>query len=188
MQNPFDIDELRAELSEPSHEAEFLHQLSGAYRTIYACALSIVGNRADADDVVQEVCAIIWKKYWEFTPGTNFTKWATAVAFKSAKAFVRDRRRQGGLGLREGILDKVAKVRTAGAELFELRRECLDECIAKLSDQEQKFLLNCYRPHRNLVEFSNRTRIPIATVYTRLKRLRKRLTECVTRAMGNIEP
>lgn len=187
MQIPDLDDGILANLSDPSREAEFLRALAGAYRHVYACALSIVGNRVDTDDVIQEVCVVLWQKYDEYEAGTNFTKWATTITFKTAKAFVRQRRRQRGYGLSDHVLAKVAKVRLAGSELFELRRERLRECLSRLGSREQRFLEDCYRPHRSLVDFARSSRTPIGTIYTRLKRLRHRLTECVHRMMGDEE-
>mgnify|MGYP001306827319 CR=1 FL=1 len=181
MSVPFDFDteDFSTDCDESSREARFLSAWSEVYRNVLACVLSVVGNRQDAEDVVQQACAVLWEKYDEFEEGTSFNKWAATVAFKTAKAFVRNKRRHTGFGLSDRVLSKVIKVRVAGNELFELRRETLRECISRLSLSEQRFLLDCYRPRRSLVKFARSTKIPIGTIYTRLKRLRQRLTNCV---------
>lgn len=184
MQNPIDINGLREIPDGSSREATYLRALSGAYDDIYVSVLSIVANRADADDVIQEVCVVLWQKFDEFEPGTNFRKWACAFAFNVAKAFVRHQRRRRGFGLSDQALMKISKLQTAGSELFELRREVLQSCMSRLRAKEQRFLMTCYGRRISLVDYARTEGIPVTTVYTRLRRLRKQLVECVNRALG----
>lgn len=181
MSIPFDFDteDFPVDSDQSSREARFLSAWTDVYRNVLACVLSVVGNRQDAEDVVQQACVVLWEKYDEFEEGTSFNKWAATVAFNTAKAFVRNKRRHSGYGLSDGVLAKVVKVRIAGNELFELRREALRSCIQKLSVSEQRFLLDCYRPRRSLVKFARSSQVPIGTIYTRLKRLRQRISNCV---------
>jgi len=183
----FNINDLREKLDDTSRESEFLRGLAGAYDDIYISVLSIVCNRVDADDVIQEVCVILWQKFDEFEAGTNFRKWACAFAFNVAKAFVRKQRRRGGLGLSDHALMKISRLQTAGNELFELRLEVLQDCMAKLQSKDRQFLMTCYSSQTSLVEYARTCRTPITTVYTRLRRLRKQLVECVNRTLGKEE-
>jgi len=183
----FDIQDLRERENDSSRESEFLRGLAGAYDDIYISVLAIVCNRVDADDVIQEVCVILWQKFDEFEAGTNFRKWACAFAFNVAKAFVRKRRRRGGLGLSDQALVNISRLQTTGSELFELRREVLQECMAKLRGKDSRFLMTCYSSKSSLVEYARTTGMPITTVYTRLRRLRKQLMECINRTLGKEE-
>ena len=169
---------------ETSRESEFLRGLSGAYRGLHICTLSIVGNRADADDVIQEVCVILWQRFDEFEPGTNFQKWACAVGFKVAKAYARKQRRRRGYGLSDEILGRLAQIQSRGSELFELRREILQECLGKMRSQDREFLMGCYGARDKFVNLAHKKQMPVTTVYTRLGRLRKQLVSCVNRALG----
>jgi len=174
---------LHDDADDTSRESEFLRQLALAYYEIYSTGLAIVGNRHDADDVIQEVCVILWQKYDEFETGTNFRKWACTVAFNVAKSFARKRRRHQGFGLSDHALMKVAQVKSGGNELFELQCELLRECLTKLSEPDRAFLSNCYRNSTSLTAFAREAGKSVETIYTRLKRLRKRLGECVNRSL-----
>jgi len=178
------IDEFRAELSDSTRETEFLRGLTGAFREIYSCALSIVGNRLDAEDVAQEVCIVLWKKFDEFEPGTNFQRWARTVTFNVAKAYARRQRRRRGFGLDDDVLAKISGIQAAGSELFELRRERLPECLSRLPVKDQRFLGECYRSETSIADYARTERLSVATVYTKLKRLRKRLVDCINQSLG----
>lgn len=168
---------------DPSREPAFLRDLSNAYRDAYASALSIVGNRPDADDVMQEVCIVLWQKYDEFEQGTDFRKWACSIAFNVAKSYSRKMRKQAS-GLTELALSRIEQIRTASAELLELRREVLRECVQKLNATDRTLLSEYYGRPVSQVEFARSQGKPVDTIYTRLKRIRRKLNACISRTMG----
>lgn len=187
LQIPFHISDLDSDSPGASREAEFLRGLGASYRDICAAVLSIVGNRTDADDVVQEVCVLLWQRYEEFESGTNFRKWACAFAFNIAKAHVRRRRRQLGYGLSDQALIRLARLQEAGSELFELRREVMRDCVEKLREKDRRFLMRCYGRQTTLVEYARSTKTPLDSLYTRLKRLRRQVVDCVHRTLKRDE-
>lgn len=168
---------------DPPRDSKFLRDLAGVYRELYYAVLSIVGNRTDADDIMQEVCIVLWQRFEEFEPGTNFRKWATAFAFNIAKANARQIRRRRGVGLSDEALAKLSRLQAANSELFDLRRENLQKCLKKLSPRDYRFLLECYGRETTLAELASRKAVPVRTIYSRLMRLRKRLIDCVQRSL-----
>lgn len=174
-----------SDLRDSSREAEFLQGLAGAYRDIYAAGLSVVGNRSDADDVIQEVCVVLWQKFDEFESGTSFRKWACAVTFNVAKAQARRQRRRRTAGLSDQALSRIAHVRAGASELLELRRDALRDCLGRLSASDRQFLLHCYRSRQPLVKLARELNSPVASLYTRLKRLRWKLGQCIQRRLGS---
>ncbi|WP_437222219.1 sigma-70 family RNA polymerase sigma factor [Planctomicrobium sp. SH661] len=122
-----------------SRETIFLRQFAATHEEIYASALSIVGCRADAVDVVQEVCVVLWTQYEKFEQSTNFSRWACTVAFNVAKNYARKQRRRRGYGLSDQMLSKMAQVQTGSSELLELQKEILLDCMDKLSESDRDF-------------------------------------------------
>jgi len=172
---------------EPSRETDFLRQLQSAYHELYATGLAIVGNRSDADDIIQETCVVLWEKFDEFEPGTHFKKWASAVVRNVAKRFAQKRRRQNGFGLSDLTLQRIAQGKTGGNELFELQCEILRECLGKLPEADREFLFDCYRHSSTLTTYAREQGRSVETIYTKLKRLRKRLGDCLARGLGRGE-
>ncbi len=41
---------------------------------------SLVPRGTAAADVLPETCAVMWRKFGEFSPGTNFGAWALRIA------------------------------------------------------------------------------------------------------------
>jgi len=169
-------------MNDSERQQQFLRNLATVYGEAYASALVIVGNRTDADDVIQEVCVVLWLKFDEFEPGTNFRKWACSIAFNVAKNFVRKKRRRN-FGLSDYALSRIEQIRRGGAELFELRQEVLEKCVAKLSETDRQFLDECYNESHSVAAMARSRRTSVNTVYARLNRLRRWLSDCVSRTL-----
>jgi len=180
-----DLSELTESMNESSWQAEFVRELAENYCHLYACALTVVGNRDDANDVIQEVCVVLWKKKCEEVEEIlNFRKWACSITFILAKAHVRQRRRHHGMGFNDEALARIVQARSAGSELFELRRDVLRGCLAKLAVEDRKLLFDCYQDDVSLLEVAKRKGRTATAIYSKLKRLRQQLSACIQRQLG----
>lgn len=54
-------------------EEEFTRLLVQNQKRIMGLILALVPNGPDADDILQETCAVLWRRFVEFEPGTNFS-------------------------------------------------------------------------------------------------------------------
>lgn len=176
-------DDLNTLNSDSSREAEFLRELAACYRDMYSCAMVVAGSQADADDVIQEACVVLWQKYDEFNPESCFKKWACSITFNVAKAYARKQRRRRGHGLPDDVLANVVRMCTAGSELFELRSEILKKCLARLSVSNRNFLIDCYQNANGIATVARKQNRTMASVYSKLKRIRQMLSECVKNQM-----
>ena len=59
---------------------EFIRAFTQSQRQLFLYLLPLVGNASDADEVLQETNLIIWAKWKQFEPGTNFLAWGRAIA------------------------------------------------------------------------------------------------------------
>lgn len=75
--------------SAPLSPAEFATRLSAASRTLWLIAASVLGRRADAEDVVQESAVIGLQKIHEFQPDTNFAAWMGGIVRNVARNAAR---------------------------------------------------------------------------------------------------
>src|SRR5919112_619323 len=67
------------------------------YDRIHGLAWQLTGNRADADDVAQDVCLALVEKIGSFRGEAKFTTWLTGVTFNACRDWRRRRRSLGGL-------------------------------------------------------------------------------------------
>lgn len=59
------------------------------YEYVYHLTLSILGNRADADDATQETFIAMRNNIHKYNPGTNFKAWISKIALNQSRMLLR---------------------------------------------------------------------------------------------------
>ena len=83
-----------APANEPDHQnpdknKQFLRLFLQNQRRLYAYILTLLPNRADADDVLQETSLAMWDKFDANGPPTDFLAWARRVAYHKVLDFYK---------------------------------------------------------------------------------------------------
>lgn len=157
---------------------EFIRAFTQSQRPLFQYLLPLLGNAADADEVLQETNLIIWSKWQQFETGTNFLAWARAIARLEVFRFRRTRGRKL-VFLEDGLLDAVARRSEAISEETELRQEVLEECLEQLRPKDRDLVQMRYAPGANGDKVAKQLGRPANSVYQSLGRIRRSLTECV---------
>jgi len=169
-------------------QRNFLRSLRDARGALYGCILALVPQRSDAEEVFQETVSVLWKEYQAHGPPANFSAWSNSIARNITRSFIRRERKRGRTFLGEAHLNQLSKVQAGSSELLELRHEMLRQCLAALSGKDRKFVLESYGADAPVsAQAREQGRSPEA-LYSRLKRLRHRLFECVNRRMSSGNP
>lgn len=71
-------------------------------RRVYAAALHLLGNHADADDATQETFVRAYRALHTFDGRADFFTWLYRIAVNTSLNFMRSGRRKGALGQRGG--------------------------------------------------------------------------------------
>lgn len=71
-------------------------------RRVYAAALHLLGNHADADDATQETFVRAYRAIASFDGRADFFTWLYRIAVNTSLNFMRSGRRKGALGQRGG--------------------------------------------------------------------------------------
>src|SRR5262249_34859663 len=71
----------------------FIRLLGQSHRSLHLYVMSLVPNRNDAEDILQQTNLVLWREFHQFEPGTNFTAWACRVAFNQVLAWRKRRQR-----------------------------------------------------------------------------------------------
>src|SRR5262245_27178829 len=67
--------------SSPRDSGRFVQLFAQHQRGIHAYICTLVPNRVDADDVMQETSLVLWRKWEEFDCNREFIRWACGIAF-----------------------------------------------------------------------------------------------------------
>src|SRR5881392_3255524 len=148
-------------------------------RRIFAYIYTLVPDRYDAEDLLQETSLVICEKFDEFTPGTDFVAWACQIAWWRVR-YSRQKFARSKVVFDDEVLEAVA--RTAGEMAAELdeRHEALAGCLKKLPARDRELVLTRYEPGSGVAEAAQRTGRSMDAAYKALNRLRKLLHDCVS--------
>jgi RNA polymerase sigma-70 factor, ECF subfamily len=149
---------------------------------IYGFIRSLVVHRSDAEDLLQETASVLWRKFDDFRPGSNFLAWALQVA-RYQVLYFRQRQRRDVLQFSEKFLDAVAADTVAESARLRDLQELLDECMGKLPTLDRDLFELHYRSDLPTKSLAERLGRPASTIYNALSRIRRSLAECVERAM-----
>lgn len=149
---------------------------------IYGYIRSLVAHRSDAEDLLQETASILWQKFDAFQPGSNFLAWAFQVAHYEVLHF-RQRQKHDVLQFSDRFVDTIGVDVAAKSLLLGDLEQLLAECAERLPPAEQE--LFALRYHSNVApkDLANKLGRPASTIYDRLNRIRRMLTDCVDRAL-----
>ncbi len=162
-----------------SSRRELVGLLSRHQRKIFAYIFTLVPNRMDADDLLQETCLTIYEKFDEFEPGTDFVAWANRIAWwkvrQSRQKFARSK-----VIFEEAVMESVSRTAIALAPELDQRHVALEHCLAKLNDRDRIMILTRYERGHGVAEAASQSGRSLNAAYKALARLRNLLFDCVT--------
>lgn len=161
---------------------QFMRLFGQSRDSIYRCILSLLPQVADADEVLQETTLVLWRKFGEFRPDGDFTRWACGIAYNQTRKFRREKIRDHAR-FSETLMERIAVVREENLELLETRSRVLDDCLKKLSARDRELMENYQSPGVTIKDIANQVGRPASTVYKAFKRIRLALFECVDRTL-----
>jgi RNA polymerase sigma-70 factor, ECF subfamily len=173
-----------AENSEPSPSSEqFITLLNAAHGRLLAFLRVMLGNNADAEDVLQRASMTIWRKFSEYDPGKDFFSWASSFAFYEAKNFQRVAARSR-LHFDDELLERLAEERVRDLDHREARLAAMDRCIEELDESGRELVREFYLYDTALSALAERLGRAPQTLYNKLNTLRRLLADCMKRRLA----
>lgn len=171
----------------PPHSAEQFNRLVVTHqRRMYGFIYTLVQDYAATEDILQETTTVLWRKFDQFEPGTDFGAWALRVARFSVLEW---RRKQQKLPLAIGDELLLELANKAEAEQSGDRLACyeaLEDCLSHLPERDRDLLRDRYTEQRPVTEIargSGRTR---DAVYKVLARIHRNLGTCIERKLTEL--
>ena len=132
-------------------------------------ARALVGDRASADDLVQDTLERAWAKLHLYRRGTDLRAWLFTVMHNVHVNKVRATRAT------ETLEDEMPELAQRAAQGDALMVRDLDRAIARLPDEQRSVLLLVTLEDMSYDEVARTLGIPIGTVMSRLSRARDKL-------------
>lgn len=164
-------------------QKDFLARFIREQSRVYGYIVTLLPNRADAEEVFQETALILWEKWDTYDLSREFVPWACGIAHNVARNFMRKRAR--GVFLDEEALAQVAAERLETREVLDVRQGALANCVDRLQTRERDLLRRCYCETVKLADVARHLGLSDNALYLKLRRIRRILQDCVTRTLAS---
>jgi RNA polymerase sigma-70 factor (ECF subfamily) len=164
---------------------QFVQLLAAHQRRLYLYILALIQRPHDADEILSDVNMVLWSKFDEFQPGTDFRAWACQVARYRVLKFREQRRLRGNwTELSDEILERLATTTEEHVNVLEARRGALAGCLEKLRDTDRELLDRRNAPGASVVKIAEELGRPLEGLYKAYQRIYRLLAECIDRAVA----
>ncbi len=150
---------------------------------LFGVCLRILGDRSEAEDVLQEVYLTVWRKAARFDKSVaSPITWLVAIARNRAI----DRLRSGAVARRSlpiEAADDIADAGPSAIERLEARDEHarLDDCFEELEERQRVAIRAAFLDGLTYEELARRSEVPLGTMKSWIRRGLKKLRACLER-------
>jgi RNA polymerase sigma-70 factor, ECF subfamily len=165
------------------YQEVFVRNLTNCQPALYTFILSLLPNRDDANDVLQDANLVMWRRSAEFADGTNFLAWAYKIARFKVLSYHRDHHRSRHV-FDETLLNQLADEAERRAGDLEGMAALLDDCMDELPSPQRDLVLERYAPGSSVREMAEKLGQSPSAISVTLSRIRHALLECVHRKLS----
>ncbi len=165
----------------------FVQLFAQHQRRVHAYIGSLLPNRTDADDVMQETSLVLWKKWDQFDKNRKFLPWACGVALLEVLKFRRLRgasRCVFNEELVKSLAIEAMDQLDSHDDSHDERRLVLRGCLKQLGDSDRQLIEHRYQSAITAKQTAADLGRPASTVYKALVRIREALFQCVQRKIA----
>ncbi len=164
-------------------QTRFLKLHMAQQRSLYAFLLAALRDPGEADEILQQVTLVLWRKFAEFREGSPYLPWAFGIARLELAMHYR-RKSRGGRCVPMDILDLVAPELERNEGPLERERGALADCVRSLPEPLRELLRLRYDEGASLRELSSRLGQTLAAINMKIVRLRRALLDCTRRRIA----
>ena len=139
---------------------------------------SLLTSWNDVDDIMQEVSLVLWEKFSDFDPSTNFLKWAYVIARFKVMNFCSKKGREK-LQFDNDLLELMAEECMDEIDEREREEQAMQKCMEKVPEGRQQLLINSCHKGVTIKSLAEQIGKSPTALYKTLNRLRMSLYECI---------
>lgn len=140
----------------------------------------------DADDILQEAKIVMWKQFGRFEAGTNFRAWARTIALHLVLNYRRAEQRRPFAVTDRAFVEAVAAEIDRRSDKLEGQADVLKLCLRKLPEAHRAIVVWRYYEDCDVEEIAAKSERSVEAVYRLLSRIRKTLSECISRHAAGV--
>lgn len=166
-------------------QEQFLRLLMLNDKSIYAYILSVVSNISDADDIMQETSAVLWRKFSEFDRNLDFVPWALTVARYQVLNYFKKKKRSKVV-FSDDLMISIKEEFEKKTPQINDRLYALKNCIKQLDDTDRDILKLRYDKGLTLESIGDHISKSTRAAFYSLSRIHKLLMVCVEKKLKGL--
>ena len=161
-------------------EEQFVQLFAANERHLRAFARSMGLGWSEVDDVIQTVSLVMWRKWDQFEPESDFMRWARVITrfevLKARRKLARDRH-----VFRDDLMELLAEAAEERDEAVcrERYREALTDCLEGLPEKSRGLIGAAYAGDQTIRNLAVTIGKSATALYKTLDRIRKSLQVCI---------
>jgi RNA polymerase sigma-70 factor, ECF subfamily len=164
---------------DPRDPALFAALLRENRSRVFGYLLALVQNLSDAEDLYQQTALVLWEKFSQYEPDSDFGTWATSVAHYNAVNFLRRQSRRRML-FNDAVLARLVETQaTIRDREVSARSDALKRCLETLSSNHRRLLMLRYHGEHSMEQIAKQESRSVGALYVALSRIRKALLSCI---------
>ena len=185
----FDAEKVRPQVDDAQDPAvspkveRFAQLLATCQRRVFLYALGLVHNAADAEEILQETNLVLWRKFDQYRPGTNFAAWACRIAHYEVLKF-RERRAREERVFSSEFVEALAVESVGAMDLLDARRDALVRCLGKLNKRDRQLVTRRYQERATTRSVATVLGRSVQGTRKALHRIRMALLACIQRTLA----
>lgn len=171
-----------APLAEGVHSDGFVPLYARWHLEILRFVLTLVPDRHQAEDIVQETARVLWQKFDTYDTERPFWPWARQIAHFEV---LKHRKRHGSTRqvFSDELVELLARERSEQEGILEARRQALQHCLKALPEDDRRLLAQRYGDNLGIEEIARERRKTVNALSLVLHRLRQKLAQCVRQSL-----
>lgn len=165
-------------LNSVNQKPHFVSLLTANYYNIHSFIMTMVPNKSDAEDIMQNTFIYMWEHFGDYSPGTRFFSWAVTIA-KFQVLTYRKTNTRSKIRLSEKALDLIAEENLKLSTQMDERYEALQKCLKKLPEEESDFLKKKFIQGSTVKKIAEDIGASLNVVYKRLSKIKGMLLNCI---------
>ena len=167
---------------------DFLKLVVRHQQEIYAYVLTLVPHIHDADDIFQDGMTVMWRKFDQFQPGTNFAAWGVQIMRYQILDYRRHLARSKCVFVDDALFEVLMDRIPAIQDELSARIEALRKCQTSLGDRAKRIIKMRYERNTSIEDIACHLKVSRRQVYHLLGQINSVLMRCMRRTLAGGSP
>ncbi len=166
-----------------SRTEAFLKLSMTAQRRLLAFILTLVPNHTDADDLLQETTMVMWRRFDEYRPGSDFVAWGITIARYKVLNY-RKKYATSHVQFSDEVLDVLQAEAPEMLQHMDSRTEAVRKCLRNLDDKDMNLIKLRYGKGLTFKNISDLLGRSAQSIHKSLGRIHNALIFCIRRTVS----